>query len=169
MISRWQRAWFAVPIFLLMLAACSTAPPPAPTFTPRPTLPPREAPTAIPTAVAAGDIMPGESVTVELPGSTPVDLMLQLDADVVVNITAAALTDDGEGNVLDVVLEVIDAQQTRLVYDDDGGAAIDGLAPNDAAVMGLDLQAGTYTVRVNAFNGFQRGEIEVTVVEESEQ
>ncbi|MEM6285006.1 MAG: hypothetical protein AAF787_22635 [Chloroflexota bacterium] len=156
-----------MPIFVVIVAACSTAPPPTPTFTPRPTLPPREAPTAIPTAIAAGEIAVGESITVALPGRTPVDITLQLDADTAVNITAVALTDDGEGNVLDVVLEVLDSAQNRVVYDDDGGAGVDGLAPNDAAVSGLSMDAGMYIMRVNAFNGFQRGEIEVTV--ESEQ
>ncbi len=101
-------------------------------------------------------------MTVVLLGQTPVDVMLMLDTEQTVTITASALTDDFEGNPLDPVVEVVDSENNRLAYDDD-----DGDAERDAAITGLTLPAGDYTIRVNAFNGFQRGEIALEVVGES--
>ncbi len=134
-----------------------------PTNTPRPTLPPRTAPTAIPTPADGGNVAVGEFVVVLLPGQTPVDVLLTVEAEQAVSITAAALTDDFEGNPLDPVLEVIGSENTRLAYDDDSGEI-----ERDAAIRGLQLPPGAYIVRVNAFNGFQRGEIALRVEGEDE-
>jgi hypothetical protein len=160
-------ARFMFVMLTVLLAACgSSATPVSPTNTPRPTLPPRTPPTAMPSPVAGGDVSPGETAVVTLPGGTPVDLMYTANEAQTVTITARAMSDDGAGNALDLVLEVLDSQHNRLVYDDDGGRFVDGLAASDAAVTGLTLVPGRYTLRVNAFNGFQRGELELTIEKE---
>lgn len=67
---------------------------------------------------------------------------------------------------LDPVVELLTPDGQRLAYNDD--ASLTGLAPTDAALVGLTLpEAGDYTVRVNTFNGVTEGEVEVllTVVD----
>lgn len=163
---RWvlgARRWWVV--LAVVLAACGSVPPPSPTITPRPTLPPRTPPTAIPTAVVADRLMLGVARGVVLPGGAFVELPYTAEAAQTVTITARALTDDGAGNVLDVVLEVLDGEMNRVAYNDDGAATLDGFAPMDAALVGLPLAAGGYVVRVNAFNGFQAGDVEVKIDE----
>lgn len=110
-----------------------------------------------------GEITVGETIEITLPGQTFVNLTYTADETQTVTITGAALSDDGAGNPLDVVLEVLDADNERVAYDDDGGRDVDGLAATDAVLQGLRLGPGAYTIRVNAFNGFQGGEVAVTV------
>ncbi len=164
----WVEAWRAVPVIIIvafMVGCAPAATPLPPTSTPRPTQPPRAEPTALPTPVDAGEIAVGDTVAVTLPGQAFVHLTLTMEAAQAVTITAAAQSDDGAGNPLDVVLEVLDGDNNRVAYDDDGGRNLDGLAPNDAAINDLSLEPGTYMLRVNAFNGFQAGALEVRVVE----
>lgn len=157
-----KRLWLVVAVVLL--SACSTAPPPIPTITPRPTLPPRLPPTALPPVTNLGVLALGESLTVDLPGGVPVDVDFVLPDDAVVRISGRALSDDGAGNALDVVLSVLTPTDEQLAYNDDGGLqAGEPFAPSDAVIDGLVLPGGDYRVRVNAFNGFQAGTIELRI------
>jgi hypothetical protein len=150
---------------VVLLAACSSAPPAIPTITPRPTIEPRTPPTAVPTDVIAEPLTLGVPRAVTLPGAGFIAFPYNADDTQAVTITARALTDDGAGNVLDVVLEVLNVDMDRVAYNDDGAVALDGFAPNDAALVGLSLAAGQYTIRVNTFNGFQSGDVEVEISE----
>jgi len=155
---------FVVVLCGLMLAACGTgATPVPPTPTPRPTLEARPLPTPIPEAQSGGEIGSGEAVRLTLPGGSPVDLLYIATEAQTVTITARALTDDNAGNPLDVVLAVHDAERNRIAYDDDGARNLNGFAATDAALTALALPAGQYTLRVNAFNGVQAGEVEVQI------
>lgn len=91
-----------------------------------------------------------------------------IEREQVVTITARALTDDSAGNPLDVVLAVHDAGQNRIAYDDDSAAMLGGFAETDAAVQGLRLMPGAYTVHVNTFNGAQQGDISLELEIERE-
>lgn len=157
--------WWGGVMLVLVLAACAPSTAVEPTPTPRPTLAPRTPPTPIPTAVVAGALIAGESAQVELPGQTFVELLYTADSRQQVTITAQALTDDGAGNSLDVILEILNADLEQIAYNDDGGrtAEVADLAPTDALLSNVWLEPGRYTVRINAFNGFQRGQIEVTL------
>jgi hypothetical protein len=148
-----------------VLAGCGAQPTATPpTITPRPTLEPRTPPTAIPTAVAAGALTADETKTVALPGGAYVVLTYSASEAQQVRITARALSDDGAGNPLDVVVDVLDAEGVQLAYGDDRQTASDEeLAPTDAEIPVLQLERGTYRVRVNAFNGFQAGRVGVSV------
>lgn len=159
-----QRLIWILSVVLLTVAACGAGAP-DPTATPNPTYPPRTPPTPLPTPVDAGALVVDEPLTVELPGATMVVLTYEVDAPQTANLTAQALTDDGAGNVLDVVLEVLDSNMNRVAYDDDGGRFVDGLADSDAAIISLELSAGAYTVRINVFNGFQAGQVSVLLEE----
>ena len=89
--------------------------------------------------------------------------MYTVDSDQVVTITGQAITDDTNGNPLDVVLAVRDDAGNRIAYDDDGAATLDGFAETDPALQDLRLTTGTYVVHVNVFNGVQSGEIALTI------
>jgi hypothetical protein len=160
---RWLIVQGLVILSLALFSACSPAPLSEPTVTPRPTLEPRTPPTPLPAPVQLGAVELGESILVELPGATFVELTYVVDTPQTVTIQAVALSDDAQGNSLDPVVEVIDADNDRIAYDDDGGQGRDGFSDQDTYIEGLQLEVGTYTIRVNAFNGFQAGEVEVLI------
>jgi len=153
--------WVLISVWLV--ACGGTLPPPTPTMPPRPTLAPRSAPTAQPTAVDAGVLEVGIPLMIALPGQTPVDVRFTLATAQAVTVTVSALSDDGAGNALDVVIELMDGQRQRIAYDDDSGGG------GNAALTNLVLDAGEYSVRVNAFNGYQAGQVEVILLTESSQ
>lgn len=110
-----------------------------------------------------GDISDGEAMIVTLPGGTFVLLSYSPIEDQNITITARALSDDGVGNVLDPVISVLNDAGDQIAYNDDHHDG-DGLAPSDAQIRALSVVGGEMlTIRVNAFNGFQAGDISVAI------
>jgi hypothetical protein len=149
---------------VMVLVGCAPIVTPTPTPTLRPTLEPRVPPTAQPPPMVLSELVPDMAVEVTLPGLTYVELPYTAEVNQMVTIVAAARSDDTQGYALDVVLEMLDDDRRHVAYNDDAPLfSLDGFAtaPNDAAIVGLPLSAGNYTVRVNAFNGFQSGDVEI--------
>lgn len=154
-----------VTLSLALFAGCSSAATPTPaTPTPRPTTPPRTAPTPLPDIVDAGEITTDASVEAELPGGVFVRHTYTPPTDQSATITASALSDDGAGNPLDLVLRVLDDENEQIAYNDDHGTDNAALAPSDTQIPVIQLSGGTtYSIDVNAFNGFQRGQVQLEI------
>ncbi len=134
------------------------------TNTPRPTQPPREDPTPLPSAVDGGIITGGETLAVELPGGAPVDVTYRATGPTTISVSARALGDDTDGNPLDLVMEVLDANDEQLAYNDDHFSDRTDLGSSDSAIVALPLPTeGDYRIRLNAFNGAQSGRAEVAL------
>ncbi|PJF27075.1 MAG: hypothetical protein CUN53_05425 [Phototrophicales bacterium] len=100
-----------------------------------------------------------KSVTIEISGS-PVDLIYRAPQAQTINVQARSLV----GSTLDTTLEVLDAAQVRLAYNDDHGTSRADLNPFDSLITALDLPAaGDYLIRVGTFSGAAAGQVEVTL------
>lgn len=107
------------------------------------------------------EISANTPVTVRLTPGTPVDLTYTSPGGETVAVVVRSLEVAG---TLDPVLEVLNATNTRLTYNDDHQTTRADLDARDAAVEGLELDsAGVYTIRVNSFSGAQAGQVEVLV------
>lgn len=118
------------------------------------------APAAIPTAASSTQtITANTSVEVQLDGSGAVDLLYVGTANEVIGVTARSLETAG---VLDTTLEVLDASNTRLAYNDDHGSVRTDLDTYDSYIRDLKLTSGgEVTIRVDTFTGAGSGQVEV--------
>jgi hypothetical protein len=144
----------------VVLVACGA--PATPTITPRYTFPPREAPTALPSPLAENAPRFGETVAFSLPGGAFVEFSLELEEADAVQITVNAVSLDSDGNAIDPVVEVLDSQWNRLAYSDKG------TAEDGEEIIRIQLVAGLYIVRVNSFNGAQRGDMTLMLERDSD-
>jgi hypothetical protein len=103
-------------------------------------------------------VTPGNPVTITLNGdSQPVDVVYNAGADEQITVIAHSIAE------IDVTLGILLDNQ-RLAFNDDHGTDRADLRAQDAAIENLVLPgAGTYTIRVNSFNGVQTGEVEIGV------
>ncbi len=89
-----------------------------------------------------------------------VDLIYRAAQPVTISVQARSLA----GSTLDTTLEVLDAAQVRLAYNDDHSTSRADLNPFDSLITALDLPAaGDYLIRVGTFSGTASGQIEVTL------
>ncbi|NDJ63225.1 MAG: hypothetical protein GYB67_19045 [Chloroflexi bacterium] len=89
----------------------------------------------------------------------PLDLPFQPTDSAPLTIAARALSGD-----LDPTLEILDAANRRIAFNDDHGTARADLAPSDALLHNLQFSADApVMVRVNTFSGTGSGSIEVSI------
>lgn len=92
-------------------------------------------------------------------GAGPVDLPVEVRDGEQITITARSLAADP----IDVTLELL-RDDRRVAFNDDHSTDIAGLASLDAAIVDfVPPAAGTYTLRIDSFNGAQSGDVEVSV------
>lgn len=113
-------------------------------------------------------IEPDTTINLRLDGQIPTILAYVAEGGEALTLTARAL---GEGTIegldgtytLDTVIEILSPDGERLAYNDDHHADAATLAATDSAIERLILmEAGTYLIRVNSFNGVTAGEVEVS-------
>src|SRR5664279_4575778 len=101
------------------------------------------------------------AVTVQLSGTTPVNLTYKSLGNETVSITARSLE---AVDVLDPTLTVLDTSGTALASNDDHRTSRTDLAPHDSLIDGLTLTApGRYTVQVASLDPNAQGSVEVLV------
>jgi len=144
---------------VVLMAACASPAPP--TMTPRPTIPPREQPTPLPTSVFLGELDSGEPIEVSLPGGSFVELSLTLDQPTRIDLSVTPLSDDSDGNPLDPVAEILDEDFNRVAYSDDTRENTGEQENLNVPTIREQMAAGVYIVRLNSFNGAQDGDVRV--------
>jgi hypothetical protein len=98
-------------------------------------------------------------ITITLSGS-PVDLIYRAPEAQTITVQARSLV----GSMVDTTLEVLNAAQVRLAYNDDHGTTRANLAPFDSLISALELPAaGDYIIRVGTFNSASAGQVEVAL------
>ena len=126
-------------------------------------VPTTEAPMALPTVASssAQTIVANTPVEIQLTGSGPVDLVYMGSVNEVISVTARSLE---TGGAVDTTLEVLDANNTRLSYNDDHGTTRADLDSYDSYIRDLKLTSdGEVIIRVNSFSGVATGRVEVLV------
>ncbi len=112
-------------------------------------------------------IKPDSPLTLRLDGRSPAVVLYEAQAGDVITVSARALP-SADVALLDTVIEVLTPARARVAYNDDhfGSFSAGELAATDSAIVALLLdEAGTYTIRINSFNGVSAGEIEVTLMQ----
>ncbi|MBI1258280.1 MAG: hypothetical protein GC204_12475 [Chloroflexi bacterium] len=100
-------------------------------------------------------------VTVELSGTTPVNLSYKTAGSETVTITARSLETEG---VLDPTLTVLNADGVSIASNDDQASSRTDLTPRDSLIDRLALpEAGRYTVQVAGSDDSVTGNVEVLV------
>ena len=98
-----------------------------------------------------------ETVTLSGEGST--DIPYEVNESTVVTIIVRNLESE---NPIDTTLQVIDPDGKPLAFNDDHHTQRDDLAATDSVLENLQLTAvGTYTLRLNSFNGVSKGQVEL--------
>ncbi|MEO8392040.1 MAG: hypothetical protein ABI700_03520 [Chloroflexota bacterium] len=101
------------------------------------------------------------AVTVELTGTTPVNLSYKTAGNETVTISARSLEAEG---VLDPTLSVLDSSGASLASNDDHRTDRTDLTPRDSLIEGLTLSsAGRYTIQVAGSDSTVNGNVEVLV------
>lgn len=149
-LGKWEWVW------LLMLATHLAACAPISTQV-VPTPPPT--PTALPLPFDAGSINLGDTLEITLPGRTPVILHWHLEEPSNAEISVKAVGTNEQGGLLDPVIEVLDANNRRIVYADDG----DTTTPTDAYIPARGWDVGDYQLRLNTFDGYWSGVVKITI------
>ena len=107
-----------------------------------------------------------EPAIIELTGTGPVDLLLQASEGAVITVTARSIAE----TTIDTTLEVLDANNVRLAFNDDHGTGRADLTPLDSLISELKLlSGGSYIIRVNSFTGLASGPVEVLVVDATQR
>ncbi|MFQ3566368.1 MAG: hypothetical protein SNJ59_05155 [Aggregatilineales bacterium] len=107
-----------------------------------------------------------EPVIIELTGTGPVDLLFQADEGTIITVTARSIAE----TTIDTTLEVLDANNTRLAFNDDHGTGRADLGSLDSFISELKLlSSGQYIIRVNSFTGMDSGPVEVLVIDATQR
>lgn len=89
----------------------------------------------------------------------PADVVYHADEGEQITIIARSLADEP----IDVTLEILQDNQ-RVAFNDDHHSSRASLGAQDAVIANLVFTAADdYTIRVNSFNGAQRGDVEIFV------
>jgi hypothetical protein len=118
-------------------------------------------------ALAQSDIViePNKPLIVELSGTGAVEVIYRAQGAETISVQARSLE---AGGTLDTTLEIVDAAQVRLGYNDDHGTPRADLAPFDSLIADVELpSAGDYLIRVNSFSGATAGRIELTLTSDA--
>lgn len=100
-------------------------------------------------------------IIINLDETSPIILAYSAQRGDIINLTARAIDD------VDVVLEVLDAQDTRIAFNDNHHTDNNEISASDAVIENLSLnEAGVYLVRVDSFNGVSVGDVEITLENE---
>ena len=100
-------------------------------------------------------------VSVQLSGTTPVNLTYKTTGNETVSVSARSLEAEG---ILDPTLSVLDPSGATLASNDDHQSDRAGLTPRDSLIEGLTLSdAGRYTVQVAGTDPTVSGNVEILV------
>jgi hypothetical protein len=106
-------------------------------------------------------------VTVELAGTTPVNLSYKTAGGETVSISVRSLEAEG---ILDPTVSVMDANGATLASNDDHRTDRTDLTPRDSLIESLDLPAaGRYTIQVAGVDATVTGNVEVLISSASSQ
>jgi hypothetical protein len=99
--------------------------------------------------------------TVTLSGEGAAEIPYEVDEPTVVTIIVRNLESE---NPIDTTLQVLDPAGKPLAFNDDHHTTREDLSPTDSVLENLPLTAvGTYTLRLNSFNGVSKGEVELRI------
>lgn len=102
-------------------------------------------------------------LTLRINGQSAAVMTYSSPGNETITLTARALGGESEA-VFDTIIELASPDGTRLAYNDDLTASVEGLSATDSQITHFFLaEPGAYTIRVNSFNGVTEGEVEITL------